>query len=168
MTDFNPIDEESIKKTIFGVVESLDAFFEQYIYCAERFDKGSGTSAYSGRIWTPHPKGFYFCASEYDSMKTWIKPPACKGALYVKPKDGIVRPLQNVCCNAAFQAFKIIPWRHTGHALVTATDVLMIAHPWLGFVPLASIPEINAQNTPIWSGSHMSNFKEGHCEPKAE
>lgn len=146
-----PLPQDRLDKTLLGIVTDWRELFIEH-----RFGK-------KGRSKTPwvthHPADFYFLASEDprikclgNQIKDWL-------SLYVKPNPKIEPVIHSVCTPPIrkeqtrynFQAFKIIPWPDYGMALITATDVNMIAEPWVCFIPLSAVPDINPENTAMFS-----------------
>jgi hypothetical protein len=132
--------EAQLGKSIFGVIESFSDLFE---------DWGYSRDVETSPVTTPRPRGYYFLASEYERVETWLGRPASKGNLSVKPTEQVEKEVCDASTDAEFQSFHLIPWASTGLALVTANDCRFIAAPWVGFVPLESIPEINPGDTKI-------------------
>lgn len=160
-----PLEQTSIDKSLFGIVPDLRQLFEDFRYCKDQ--RGP-----EGNVITPRPAGYFFMGSEEPRIKTWLKtgnrPMA--GNLSVKPSQQVVERVNSRCTGPRigsrlgdlnwnipyyFQAFKIIPWTVYDHALIVATDLNMIAHPWVAFVPLDAIPDINPDNTPTWAGEEL-------------
>lgn len=144
------MDPSKYRQTLFGIVPNLDFFFEEFVYGLSYHQphRGSGTH---------HPRGFYFMSSEHASISSWYREGKnpFKGALYVKPKRDIGIVVRNMCCEANIGSFSLIPWPSEGHALVKANDRLQIANPFLGFVPLEALPEINQHTIGLFDGKEL-------------
>lgn len=143
-----------LKKTLYGQVDDLSYFFEEFTYIREvkvpvRRSDGYGGFTKDHRIETPRVPGFYFMSSEDPRIKTWIAKPVGGGSLHVKVKEDVLANVSRLCIDG-LAALKVIPWEPYGVALVVATDRAMIANPWLGFVPLDSIPEVNHESVGVW------------------
>lgn len=144
---------DRIRKTIFGVVDNLSDLFDEFQYSFEvrtpvYSDTRFGVSK-QYQTTRPRPKGFYFISSEDKRIKTWAprgKQPYA-GSLGCRPNQRVSDQVCDLCTDAEFQSFKIIPWVALGVALVTSCDVNFIAEPWVAFVKLDGIPEINPDNT---------------------
>lgn len=147
-----PIPDEAIKRTSFGIVASLDIFFDKYLYGREVKVPPGGMWPL-GRQYNEGPPGFYFLGSDYPlKIHSFASPPAQGAALVVRPIPEILKEVQKRCCEGRVGGFRVIPWAHTGHALVCASDAVHIANPWLGFVPLGSIPDLTAATVAVWDG----------------
>lgn len=134
----------NLRRTIFGVVESMDDLFEGYAYSYDREN-------YQGGRNPVRPEGYYFFNSEDPRIDVWIRGPKHQflGSLGAKPKYEIATELRKHCTESRFQSFTLIPWHHAECALILATDCRFIASPWLGFIDIAKVPTINPDNTEV-------------------
>jgi hypothetical protein len=148
-----PLPDESVAKTLFGVMPDLASLFADFKYCRyERSDRGTLPIA---------PPGYFFVSSEAPGIKIWGDDnlSSClKHGLYVRPLPDVRRRVESRCTpriggasNDYIGSFKIIPWAPYGHALILASDSNMIANPWVAFVPLEALPKIDLTNTEIYA-----------------
>lgn len=162
MSDLKPIPEESLKRSLFGIVKFED-LFEHWVYCKDR-----PAHPHDGQV-TPRPRGYVFMSSDYpEKVNTWVGGSAkggkwnisniLKGNLSVKARHHVTKKATFYCFKDGPVHYKIIPWRDTGHALIVANDSTMIPHIWVAFVPLDSIPEINSDIVEIWEGRDGSEY----------
>lgn len=140
------LDEKHLAKARFGIAASLDDLFDGFIYCRQETAKYQGT-------WTVHPDGWYFFSGIDASDRIVTFPPGRHPGpcLYTKPKEHVKQAVLDRAMEGKMGSFEVIPWPEHGYALVHATDSTMIPSIWLAFVPLDSLPEINPDNTSIWS-----------------
>lgn len=154
------LDPKAVEKTLLGVVTDWRELFIEHRY--SKTDR-------SGKPWvTHHPANYHFLWSESDKIDKrdqahfWL-------SLYVLPNPKIIpvvnarmtppinQPMRSI--SNGIQSFHVIPWPDYGMALVTATDWNCIANPWVCFIPLEAIPEINPDNTARFTEADYPKWK---------
>lgn len=139
------LDENWLAKVQFGIVASLDDLFDGFIYCRQEPAPQGGTR-------TVRPNGWYFCSGREATGIVTFQPGKHPGScLYTKPKPHVLQAVLERSLEGEVGAFYITAWPGREYALVHATDSTGIANPWLAFVLLDSLPEINPENTSTWS-----------------
>jgi hypothetical protein len=152
-----PLDAESIKKSLFGIVPDLSALFSEFAFVGMSHEYRQNTPQSRREIHRTYhnfPQRFFYlaarnCPTIDQTFATFVS----KGfALCAEPLAAVRKAAENRCCEGRLASFEIIPWPHTGHALVLAHDAVMIANPWLAFVPLDALPTISMDNTRVIQG----------------
>lgn len=133
-----PIEQDRIDRTMFGMIANLDVLFSQFAYVEIPVAKRNTDYA---------PPGMYFLSSEHAAIKPFADPRPHGPALHVRPLDAVRDAVKARCCEGRIGSFSIMVWPDTGYALVMANDRMMIANPWVAFVPVAALPTINPDNT---------------------
>lgn len=117
-----------IEKTLLGVVPNLDSVLSGFEYLPK------GDSRLSNK---------YFISSKFEGIKSFSS--QYRNALYADLNPELVDKIQANCCEGKIGAFRLIPWKSEGVALLLADDKLMIASPWICFIPLDSLPTIESK-----------------------
>lgn len=152
MSELKPIPTESLNKALFGVC-NFDDLFVKVIYGKDYHPHGGGTA-------TARPKGWRYIhvRDMPDRVENWLDDRVLRGNLSVLPREHVTQACQYHCCKGSITSFEIIPWKHTGHALVVATDGTGIPSIYVAFIPLDTIPEINSKINEVWDGRDGQDY----------
>lgn len=139
----------NLAKCKFGIVQSLDELFEQFLYCKQASASGHGT-------WAVKPDG-HWCFISYDRQAPIVTfPPGHRHpgpCLYTRPKNRVIEHMwtramtDNVRFSFCIETFRPDePW-----SLITGTDSTMIPQVYLAYIETARLPAIDPTNTRIWA-----------------
>lgn len=116
-----------IEKTILGMIPDLSTVLSDFEYLSRADTRRAGK---------------YFLGSKSAQIKSFS--PKLRDALHVTINPDLVPKIQAHCCEGKIGGLQLIPWVSEGVALLLAMDKAMIAHVWVGFIPLEVLPTVNA------------------------